>query len=147
MAFSTNRNHQPSQDRTETQRDSLIFGPLSTTNVSHVVTVEHDPLVIRCYNLTPGDLVQVEMVDGDGAGDMFAPFCPFGGQATLTYDRNVMPIGMPGRYRFVLARDDGSAPPVGMVVVRAFNAQSSHDFLGAYLQPSIASAGASGGTS
>ncbi|KVD35434.1 hypothetical protein WI84_16320 [Burkholderia ubonensis] len=113
---------------------SLIFGPQSDSNVSHIVQVEHDPIVVKAYNLTDGDEVRVEMVDGDGAGSMFAPFCPFDGQSTLTHTRTVLPIGIPGRYRFVLQRSDGGTPPLGLVLVRAHPAQMSHDWLIAYLR-------------
>ncbi len=37
--------------------------------------------------------------------------CPIDGQAHLHKARNVLPIAIPGRYRFVLHREDGSPPP------------------------------------
>ncbi|NML34524.1 hypothetical protein [Paraburkholderia antibiotica] len=118
----------------DSEPSSLIFGPLSESNVSHIVQVDTDPFVVRAYNLTEGDVVVVEMVDGDGAGSMFAPFCPFDGQSSLTYTRNVLVIGIPGRYRFVLQRTDGEAVPLGMAFVRAYPAQMSHDYLVAYMR-------------
>lgn len=114
--------------------DSLIFGPESDSNLSHTIQVDDDPIVVKAYNLVDGDVVLVEMVDGDGAGRAFAPFCPINGQASLTSIRNNLPIGIPGRYRFVLTRTDEGAPAVGQVVVRFSKATMSHEWLTAYMQ-------------
>jgi hypothetical protein len=113
---------------------TLIFGPMSASNVSHILQIERDPIVLKGYNLTEGDEVLVEMVDGDGAGTQFAPFCPFNGQALMTFARNVLPIGIPGRYRFILTRADGAPPPVGQVIVRAHAVRMSVEWLTAYIQ-------------
>lgn len=111
-----------------------LFGPTSESNVSPVVQVDDDPIVVRAFNLTPGDEVLVEMVDGEGAGRDYAPFCPIAGQAHLHAARNVLPIAIPGRYRFVLQRTDGGLPPLGLVVVRYHKATMSHEWLTAYLR-------------
>ncbi|WP_167357762.1 hypothetical protein [Caballeronia temeraria] len=102
--------------------------------MSRNVEVGAVPIVVRAFNLQAEDVVLVEMIDGDGAGSMFSPFCPFDGQSTLTMKRNVLPIGLPGRYRFVLQRTDGGSPALGLVTVRASQAPMSHEFLGAYLK-------------
>lgn len=134
MALTTNVGRSVARAGGDAERAGLIFGPESTSNLSHVVQVESDPIVVRAYNLTDGDEVLVEMVDGEGAGRMFAPFCPFDGQSALTARRNVLPIGIPGRYRFVLQRTDGESPALGMVVVRTHRVAMSHEWLSAYMQ-------------
>ncbi|SIO50621.1 hypothetical protein SAMN05444172_2588 [Burkholderia sp. GAS332] len=113
--------------------DSLLFGADSDSNLSHTIQVDDDPIIVKAYNLVEGDVVLVEMVDGDGAGRAFAPFCPINGQACLTVSRNNLPIGIPGRYRFVLSRTDGSEPPIGQVIVRFGKATMSHEWLTAYM--------------
>jgi hypothetical protein len=118
----------------ESEPANTLFGPTSDSNVSHAVTIDDDPIVVRAFNLVDGDVVLVEMVDGEGAGRYFAPFCPNGMQACLTNYRNVLPIAIPGRYRFVLHRDDGAPPPVGLAVVRYHTATMSHEWLTAYLR-------------
>ena len=112
----------------------ILFGPDSQSNLSHVLQVENDPVAIRAFNLADGDEVLVEMVGGDGAGTLYAPFCPINGQATLTNVRNVLPIGISGRYRFVLQRSDGGTPPVGQVTVMSARVSMSHEWLSAYMQ-------------
>ncbi|MBB5448213.1 MULTISPECIES: hypothetical protein [unclassified Paraburkholderia] len=134
MALHTNIGRRQARAGGDAARAGLIFGAESSSNLSHVVQVENDPIVVRAYNLTDGDVVLVEMVDGDGAGRMFAPFCPFDGQSALTARRNVLPIGIPGRYRFVLQRTDGDPPALGLVVVRAHPVAMSHEWLSAYMQ-------------
>ena len=119
----------------ESDRANTLFGPTSDSNVSHTITVDDDPIVVRAFNLVDGDVVLVEMVDGEGAGRNFAPFCANGMQACLTNWRNVLPIAIPGRYRFILHRDDGNPPPVGLAVVRYHTATRSHEGLAAYLRP------------
>lgn len=134
MALNSNVGRRTARAGGDAERAGLIFGAESTSNLSHIVQVETDPIVVRAYNLTDGDEVLVEMVDGEGAGRMFAPFCPFDGQATLTARRNVLPIGIPGRYRFVLQRTDGTTPPLGQVLVRVHSVAMSHEWLSAYMQ-------------
>lgn len=134
MAINSNVGRSLSRAGGDAERAGLIFGAESTSNLSHVVQVETDPIVVRAYNLTDGDEVLVEMVDGEGAGRMFAPFCPFDGQSSLTARRNVLPIGIPGRYRFVLQRTDGQPPALGLVVVRTHRVAMSHEWLTAYMQ-------------
>lgn len=118
----------------ESDSANTLFGFHSDSNLSQVITVDDDPVVVKAFNLTDGDEVLVEMVDGEGAGRMFAPFCPRGGQENLRVDRNVLPIAIPGRYRFVLQRTDGGPPPLGQVVVRYHKATMSHEWLTAYMR-------------
>jgi len=118
----------------ESDAANTLFGPHSESNVSQTITVDDDPIVVRAFNLVDGDVVLVEMVDGEGAGRQFGPFCPINGQAHLHAARNVLPIAIPGRYRFVLHRDDGADPPLREVVVRYHTATMSHEWLSAYLR-------------
>ncbi|OLL27461.1 hypothetical protein BTH42_31950 [Burkholderia sp. SRS-W-2-2016] len=113
---------------------NLLFGPDSATNLSHIIQVDASPIIVRAFNLDTHDRVLVEMVDGEGAGRHFAPFCPRGGQENLVASRNLLPIGIPGRYRFVLDRDDGGTPALGLVTVRYHEVTMMHEWLTAYLK-------------
>ncbi|MEB2499545.1 hypothetical protein [Burkholderia cenocepacia] len=118
----------------ENDARNLLFGPDSTGNLSHTIQVDISPIIVRAFNLDTHDRVRVEMVDGDGAGRHFAPFCPRGVQESLVATRNVLPIAIPGRYRFVLDRDDGGQPAVGIVTVRYHDVTMTHEWLVAYLK-------------
>ena len=113
---------------------NLLFGPTSASNVSHIIQIDITPIIVKAFNFETHDRVRVEMVDGDGAGRNFAPFCPRGAQESLVFTRNVLPIAIPGRYRFVLDRDDGEAPAIGLVVVRYHDVTMMHEWLTPYLR-------------
>ncbi|WP_333679884.1 hypothetical protein [Dyella sp.] len=134
MALHTSVGRVNARGSGDNEGPNTLFGPTSDSNVSPVIQVEDDPIVVRAFNLVEGDVVLVEMVDGEGAGRDYAPFCPFDGQSNLTRTRNVLPIGVPGRYRFVLARDDGGEPSIGLCTVRYQRATMSHEWLVAYLR-------------
>lgn len=118
----------------ECEPKNLLFGPTSLTNLSHTIQVDNAPIIVAAFNFDAHDRILVEMVDGEGAGRNFAPFCPRGAQESLVYTRNVLPIAIPGRYRFVLDRDDSSPPSIGLVTVRYHEATMMHEWLTAYLK-------------
>lgn len=100
-----------------------LFGPQTPTEVSNVVQIDDEPIVVRAHGLRPGDRVLVEMVDGEGAGEYFSPYMRRGSQLRLTRKCNHVAIAVPGRYRFVL---EGQ---LGLAYVRYFRASMTHEFL------------------
>ncbi|MEB2557219.1 hypothetical protein [Burkholderia cenocepacia] len=107
----------------DSDTSNVLFDASSTTNVSAVVQIDDEPIIVRAHHLGEGERVQVEIVDGTGAGDHFSPYMRAGRQVRLTRRCNVIALAMPGRYRFVL---DGI---VGVAYVRQFRASMTHEFL------------------
>ncbi|OLL27462.1 hypothetical protein BTH42_31955 [Burkholderia sp. SRS-W-2-2016] len=102
---------------------NVVFDSSSVTNVSAVLQVDDEPVIIRAHHLGNGEQVCVELVDGSGAGEHFSPFMRGGSQVRLTRRCNVVVLAMPGRYRFVL----NGVP--GVAYVRQFRASMTHEFL------------------
>lgn len=114
-----------------------IFDECSQSNVSEQVTIDDDPIVVKAFNLEQDDVLLVEMIEGEGAGRYFAPFCPpyAKGQENLRFDKNVLPIAINGRYRFVLQRVNPQEPPaIGQVIVIWHKVAMTHEWLSAYLK-------------
>ncbi|SIO50611.1 hypothetical protein SAMN05444172_2587 [Burkholderia sp. GAS332] len=107
----------------ENDEGNELFGPKTQTEISNVVQVQDEPIVIRAHHLDIGERVLVEMVDGAGAGEHFSPYMRNGCQVALTRKCNLTAIAMPGRYRFVL---EGT---LGVAYVRYFRASMTHEFL------------------
>lgn len=114
-----------------------IFDECSDSNVSDLVTVDDDPIVIKAFNLEQDDIILVEMVAGEGAGRYFAPFCPpyAKGQENLKSTKNVLPIALNGRYRFILQRaNPAEMPAIGQVIVIWHKVAMTHEWVSAYLK-------------
>jgi hypothetical protein len=109
---------------TATDEGNELFGPSSTDEVSNVVQVDDEPIIVRAHHLGSGECVRVELVDGVGVGEHVSPYLRRGQQVSLTRRCNQIAIGTPGRYRFVL---DGAVP--GVPYVRYFRASMTHEFL------------------
>lgn len=112
-----------------------LFDALSSTNVSPIFRVDDDPVQLRAYGLDEGDEIRVEMVyESNKCSEIIAPFCPFNGQSYMDFKKNILLIGLPGRYRLVLMRKDATAPNVGLVTVTqtkiAMTQQVFHAYLG-----------------
>lgn len=118
---------------------NYLFDTESQTNLSAVVTVDDDPIVVKAFNLEATDIVLVEMVAGSGSGDVAAPFSPRGVQESLTMNRNVLPIGMSGRYRFTLQTTGSGLPRIGLVLVVYHKVAMTHEWVNAYMTPLICS--------
>lgn len=112
-----------------------LFDALSSKNVSPIFRVDDDPVQLRAYGLDEGDEVRVEMVyESHQCREVIAPFCPFHGQSYMDFKRNILLIGLPGRYRLVLSRKDATQPSVGLITVTqtkiAMTQQVFHAYLG-----------------
>lgn len=113
-------------------RDAL-FDANSSKNLSPIFTVDDDPVQIRAYGLDEQDEIRVEMIhQGNKCGEVIAPFCPFDGQAYLDFKKNILLIGLPGRYRLVLLRKDDSKPSVGLVHVTVTKIAMTQQVFNAY---------------
>ena len=110
----------------------VVFDANSTSNKSPVIQVDDDPIQVRAYGLDELDEVRVEMVHGPSHVQVIAPFCPFNGQSYLDYEKNVLLIGLPGRYRLVLVRKDESQPSVGLVTVTVTKIAMTQEVFNAY---------------
>jgi len=66
--------------------------------------VSYLPMAVKATGLAGDDVVTVEMVFGEGAGEFFEPFRPFGHGGALYLDccLNAIEVGMTGRYRLNL---------------------------------------------
>lgn len=100
-----------------------LFGPKSVSEVSDVVQVDDQPIIVRAHALGFGEKVLVEIVDGKNDGEYFSPFNKQGRQVRLTRNCNVIAIATPGRYRFILCGT------LGIVNVLYFRASMTHEFL------------------
>ena len=109
---------------TATDEGNELFGPASTSEISNVVQVDDEPIIVRAHHLGAGESVRVELVDGAGQGEHIGPYMRAGYQVRLTRKCNQLALSMPGRYRFVL---DGAVP--GVPYVRYFRASMTHEFL------------------
>ncbi|AEP36218.1 putative phage protein [Taylorella asinigenitalis MCE3] len=87
------------------------------------------PIQIRAYGLNENDLILVEMIHKG----WYSPYCPFNGQSYLDKNKNILLIGLSGRYRFILTTKDGSKPSVGQVLVTHNNVEMSQQVFMAYM--------------
>lgn len=79
----------------------LLFDHNSQTNISHVFEVAEAKL-IRAFDLSPGEIITVEMVVGAGSGHLFEPMMINNKVISVAHPNNVMMIPIPGRYRLRL---------------------------------------------
>lgn len=116
------------------ERGDALFDANSTKNLSPIFNVDDQAIQLRAYGLDEQDEIRVEMIHSTSkCGEVIAPFCPFKGQEYLDYEKNILLIGLPGRYRLVLTRKDGTKPSVGLVTVTATKVVMSQQVFHAYV--------------
>lgn len=97
----------PSADSDRTP-GTRLFGPGSTSTVSHNLHVDLTGVVIHAIGLAAGDEVTVQMVVGCKEGDLYEDLCIAGKKLKLSGSpcNNMLLIPVPGRYRLIYSGDN-----------------------------------------
>lgn len=94
----------------------LLFGPDSTSDVSHVIEAVEYGFLIQAFNLQADDVLVVEMVAGLDAGGYQERMKINGQEVRITADNNV--VFLPWPFRYQVRKIQGSSP-VGSFTVYA----------------------------
>lgn len=96
------------------------FGPLANVSqagtgvfYSHDFQVDNNFIRVMAFNLTGDEVVTIEQITGQGAGQYISDYCPFNGPIQLSSSRTSYIIERPGRYRF---RANNVTNPESLVV-------------------------------
>lgn len=96
----------------ELRDNNVFFDPDSTSLVSHTLTVNDRPYVVRAFGLTNA-AIEVLIVSGTGSGTVDEPMYLNGTAITLSSTNNVLVLDITGRYRFRLSGQLGEVTLVG----------------------------------
>lgn len=113
----------PNPGGAETQTGFVVFGPSSVSSTSAIYTVDQQPMYVQAYNLSLGDVVTVEMVNGTGASIVTTPLAPVFGNVVMNPNRTKIRIDYPGRYRFVHT----GPSPISSLLVTGFMQTMTHE--------------------
>jgi len=116
MALHPNNVRMRSQiaDGSQYKDEYRLFDASSTSNISPVIQVTNEPMVIKVHNLGPGQQVAVDMVSDYDNSPVYTPFTPTRGiPIVLDEDLTAVVLFYSGRY--VLRLTNG-----GLGTIRAF---------------------------
>lgn len=121
----------------EQQSPNTFFNTLSTSNLSHIFSVDESPYYLKAFELDEGATIQVWMVTkGANNSDITQPMFLGGVEIKLTPENNCLVIDIPGRYQLNFTGSFGA-----MVCVGGLTALSYWSWgLKAYVETAAASA-------
>lgn len=93
---------------TENQSYNVLFGPNSTTLISHTIDVAETSIVVKAYGFTGNETITVNTVSTNGIATMTEPMVLNGKTVQLSATNNTLVLDISGRYVFVLSAGLGA---------------------------------------